>query len=138
MSDCTPVRESIDMAAHAAANVAAVPLFLFALDHRDGVDREEQASRQLHEWRRSDGRRNGKVLGEQRVQYGKSIRIRHEARDLDDASEAASAVLEHRPQIRECLTSLRLDESPATRPVAGSIPGCPAVYTTLPTRTACE
>src|SRR6476646_8139575 len=106
--DRPSIPSQIDMATQRAANDSDRRRRLRALDDRNGVDREKQTSRQLHERRRSDRRRNRKELGEQRVQYGKGVRIRHEARDLDDAGKAAPSVFEHRPQVRECLTRLRL------------------------------
>src|SRR5215207_7103453 len=97
--------------------VVAVVWCLTAVDDGDGIDREQEAPRQLHEWRGSDRRRNREELPEQRVEHRERVGIRDEARDFDDAGEAAAGVLENRPQIRECPTRLRFEG------VAGDVPG---------------
>lgn len=73
----------------------------------DGIDREQEASRQLHEWRGSDRRCNREELREQTVEHGKRVGIRHKTRDFDGAVKAATGVFENCLQIRECLTRLR-------------------------------
>jgi hypothetical protein len=65
------------------------------VDAGDGINREQEPSRQLHEWCGSDRRRNREEVRKQRVEHGKSVWIRHNARDLDDAGKAAPGVLEH-------------------------------------------
>jgi hypothetical protein len=80
-----------------------------AVDDGDGINREQESSRQLHEGSRSDRRCDREELGEQRVEHGKGVRICHEARDLDHAGKAASGIFEYGLQIRECLARLRLE-----------------------------
>jgi hypothetical protein len=78
------------------------------VDDGDGINREQESSRQLHEWSRSDRRCDWEELGKQRVEHGKGVRIRHKARDLDHAGKATPGVFEYGLQIRECLARLRL------------------------------
>ena len=87
------------------------------MDDGDGIDREQESSRQLHEWSRSDRRCNREELGKQRIEHGKSVCIRHKARDLDDAGQAAPGVSEYGLQIRERLARLRL------KGIAGNVSG---------------
>ena len=87
------------------------------MDDGDGINREQESSRQLHEWSRSDRRCNREELGKQRVEHGEGVWIRHEACDLDDAGKAAPGVLEHGLQIRECLARLRF------KGIAGNLSG---------------
>ena len=84
-------------------------LQLTAVHDRDRIDREQEAARQLHERGRSDGRRNREELGEQRVEHGKGVGVRHKAGDLDDALEATAGVFEHCLEIREGLARLRFE-----------------------------
>src|SRR4051812_2336197 len=74
----------------------------------DRIDREQKSARQLYDWRRSDWRGDREEFRKQRVEHAKGIWIRKEARDFDDAGEAASCVLEHGLQIQESLSRLRL------------------------------
>jgi hypothetical protein len=87
------------------------------VDDGNGINREQESSRQLHDWSRSDRRCNREELGKQRVEHGKGAWIRHKARNLDDAGKAAPGVFEYGLQIRECLARLRL------KGIAGNMSG---------------
>jgi hypothetical protein len=77
------------------------------VDDGDRVNREQEPSRQLYDWRGSDRRRNREKFSKQGVEHWERGWIRQKAGDLDDALEATTSVLEHCLEVRECLSALR-------------------------------